>query len=73
MHEESSYEGLDFIECEVRRRTFWLLFGGATQAMDISSFMLLNVALSGQIDVHSSGAAHLSPRRGLHGPFSQRA
>ncbi len=28
MHEESSYEGLDFIECEVRRRTFWLLFGG---------------------------------------------
>ena len=29
MHEESSYEGLDLIECEVRRRTFWLLFGGA--------------------------------------------
>ena len=29
MHEESSYEGLDPIECEVRRRTFWLLFGGA--------------------------------------------
>ena len=28
MHEESSYEGLDPIECEVRRRTFWLLFGG---------------------------------------------
>lgn len=28
MHEESSYEGLDLIECEVRRRTFWLLFGG---------------------------------------------
>jgi hypothetical protein len=30
MHEESSYEGLDLIECEVRRRTFWLLFGGMT-------------------------------------------
>lgn len=30
MHEESSYEGLDLIECEVRRRTFWLLFGGTT-------------------------------------------
>ena len=29
MHEEASYEGLDFVECEVRRRTFWLLFGGA--------------------------------------------
>ena len=28
MHEEASYEGLDLIECEVRRRTFWLLFGG---------------------------------------------
>ncbi len=28
MHEESSYDGLDLIECEVRRRTFWLLFGG---------------------------------------------
>jgi hypothetical protein len=29
MHEESSYEGLDLIECEIRRRAFWLLFGGA--------------------------------------------
>lgn len=28
MHEESSYEGLDLVESEVRRRTFWLLFGG---------------------------------------------
>ncbi|KAF8558233.1 hypothetical protein OG21DRAFT_1220439 [Imleria badia] len=27
LHEESSYEGLDPIECEVRRRIFWLLFG----------------------------------------------
>ncbi|GJJ13318.1 hypothetical protein Clacol_007570 [Clathrus columnatus] len=28
MHEEASYEGLDPIECEIRRRVFWLLFGG---------------------------------------------
>jgi len=28
MHEEASYEGLDPIESEVRRRVFWLLFGG---------------------------------------------
>jgi hypothetical protein len=28
MHEELSYEGLDLIECEIRRRAFWLLFGG---------------------------------------------
>jgi hypothetical protein len=34
MHEESSYDGLDFIECEVRRRTFWLLFG-ADKSMSI--------------------------------------
>ncbi|KAJ8080378.1 hypothetical protein PM082_017211 [Marasmius tenuissimus] len=34
MHEESSYEGLDPIECEVRRRIFWLLFG-ADKSMSI--------------------------------------
>ncbi|PPQ89641.1 hypothetical protein CVT25_013828 [Psilocybe cyanescens] len=34
MHEESSYDGLDPIECEVRRRTFWLLFG-ADKSMSI--------------------------------------
>ena len=28
MHEEVSYEGLDPIESQVRRRAFWLLFGG---------------------------------------------
>jgi hypothetical protein len=28
MHEETSYEGLDPIESEIRRRTLWLLFGG---------------------------------------------
>jgi hypothetical protein len=28
LHEEAAYEGLDPIECEVRRRIFWLLFGG---------------------------------------------
>ncbi|TFK73601.1 hypothetical protein BDN72DRAFT_166713 [Pluteus cervinus] len=27
MHEESSYDCLDPVECEVRRRIFWLLFG----------------------------------------------
>ncbi|KAF4590051.1 hypothetical protein EYR38_009349 [Pleurotus pulmonarius] len=34
MHEEASYDGLDPIECEVRRRTFWLLFG-ADKSMSI--------------------------------------
>ena len=33
MHEELSYEGLDPIECEVRRRTFWLLFGGKSSSV----------------------------------------
>jgi hypothetical protein len=47
MHEESSYEGLDLIECEVRRRTFWLLFGGTTQGSLISPFTILNVVPSG--------------------------
>ncbi|KAF8964178.1 fungal-specific transcription factor domain-containing protein [Flammula alnicola] len=34
MHEEASYDGLDPIECEVRRRIFWLLFG-ADKSMSI--------------------------------------
>ncbi|KAF9077532.1 fungal-specific transcription factor domain-containing protein [Rhodocollybia butyracea] len=34
MHEEASYEGLDPIECEIRRRIFWLLFG-ADKSMSI--------------------------------------
>ncbi|KAG5654248.1 hypothetical protein H0H81_005491 [Sphagnurus paluster] len=34
MHEEASYDGLDPIESEVRRRTFWLLFG-ADKSMSI--------------------------------------
>ncbi|EJC97940.1 uncharacterized protein FOMMEDRAFT_97406 [Fomitiporia mediterranea MF3/22] len=34
MHEETSYEGLDPVECEIRRRTFWLLFG-ADKSMSI--------------------------------------
>ena len=59
MHEESSYEGLDLIECEVRRRTFWLLFGGMTQKPLISSFTILNVVSSGQINVYPPGEAHL--------------
>ncbi len=28
MHLEDSYAGLDCIEAEVRRRIFWLLYGG---------------------------------------------
>lgn len=35
MHEEASYEGLDPIESEVRRRSFWLLFGGESFCHDI--------------------------------------
>ncbi|KAK0464620.1 uncharacterized protein EV420DRAFT_1618414 [Desarmillaria tabescens] len=34
MHEEASYEGLDPIESEIRRRTFWLLFG-ADKSMSV--------------------------------------
>lgn len=34
MHEEASYEGLDPIETEIRRRVFWLLFG-ADKSMSI--------------------------------------
>ncbi|KIY44778.1 hypothetical protein FISHEDRAFT_77187 [Fistulina hepatica ATCC 64428] len=34
MHEEVSYEGLDPIESEIRRRAFWLLFG-ADKSMSI--------------------------------------
>ena len=47
MHEEPSYEGLDPIESEVRRRTFWLLFGGITQTPPISSSNVLNLIPSG--------------------------
>jgi hypothetical protein len=38
MHEEASYEGLDPIECEVRRRTFWLLFGGTRLSSSFDTF-----------------------------------
>ncbi|KAJ7505452.1 fungal-specific transcription factor domain-containing protein [Mycena galericulata] len=34
LHEEAAYEGIDPIECEVRRRVFWLLFG-ADKSMSI--------------------------------------
>ena len=37
MHEESSYEGLDLVECEVRRRTFWLLFGGMSPTCRVTA------------------------------------
>ena len=41
MHEESSYDGLDLIECEVRRRTFWLLFGGTMLQPILNIFVSL--------------------------------
>ncbi|KAJ7696030.1 fungal-specific transcription factor domain-containing protein [Mycena rosella] len=34
LHEEAAYEGIDPIECEIRRRVFWLLFG-ADKSMSI--------------------------------------
>ncbi|KAG8893695.1 hypothetical protein FRC01_013412 [Tulasnella sp. 417] len=36
MHNEESYEGLDYIEREVRRRAFWLLFGADKSICAIS-------------------------------------
>jgi hypothetical protein len=41
LHEEAAYEGIDPIECEVRRRVFWLLFGG--QCMPIFCVNILIV------------------------------
>jgi hypothetical protein len=35
MQEEASYKGLDPIESEVRRRMFWLLFGGLPSCCDL--------------------------------------
>jgi len=72
MHEESSYEGLDPIECEVRRRTFWLLFGGKNIHLPYPSFRLPDVSLSGQIDVHPTWPSNMLARRGLHPSLSQR-
>lgn len=40
MHEEASYENLDPIETEIRRRVFWLLFGGTS---DHSFFLLVRL------------------------------
>jgi hypothetical protein len=40
MHEEAAYEGLDPIESEIRRRTFWLLFDGASEAFTFFSLLL---------------------------------
>ena len=39
MHEEASYDGLDPIECEVRRRIFWLLFGGKFLQLNCSALI----------------------------------
>lgn len=46
MHEEASYEGLDPIECEVRRRTFWLLFGGKKSTPTCFIFLALTVCIA---------------------------
>jgi len=77
MHEEVSYEGLDPIECEVRRRTFWLLFGGTSLVSPIP-YKVVNIDLcnivtySGQINVNSLKAPDLSSRRRLYRPFPKR-
>jgi hypothetical protein len=43
MQEEASYEGLDPIESEVRRRTFWLLFGGQFSSILSSGALELSI------------------------------
>ncbi|KAG6850063.1 hypothetical protein H0H93_001613 [Arthromyces matolae] len=50
MHEEASYEGLDPIECEVRRRTFWLLFGGSSSPVQIDFICNVLTSLPTQAD-----------------------
>lgn len=63
MHEEASYEGLDFVECEVRRRTFWLLFGGARNMIneaDLPFDVMLLSFCSGQVHVHPPRSTNLS-------------
>lgn len=67
MHEESSYEGLDLIECEVRRRTFWLLFGGELflRFQNVGWNKIAEPELysfSGQVHVHSARTPDLSAR-----------
>ena len=57
MHEESSYEGLDLIECEVRRRTFWLLFGGAPP---FSTPTLTQIDLTFRADSHTPADKSMS-------------
>ena len=77
MHEEASYEGLDPIETEIRRRVFWLLFGGRSSPPLSSSVLFGNVDAhmlncSGQINVDSSWPPNLSEGRGLHVTFPKR-
>ena len=57
MHEESSYDGLDLVECEIRRRTFWLLFGGT--APPSRRPCLTHLVVSGQINVNPPWTSYL--------------
>jgi len=61
LHEESAYDGLDPIECEVRKRIFWLLFGGghhiSLSPNNAAHFLL---PLSRQIHVNTSRPADMS-------------
>lgn len=64
MHEEAAYEGLDPIESEVRRRTFWLLFDGKTPPLkpyrkSASDRYGTFLAYSGQVYVYTAWPAHL--------------
>jgi hypothetical protein len=65
MHEEASYEGIDPIECEVRRRAFWLLFLGLyiypswNSCDHFANLVSLLMVCSGQIDVSSSRPPHV--------------
>ena len=74
MHEEASYEGLDPIETEVRRRVFWLLFGGRSSFLSphLSNTLLTPPVLncSGQVDVDPARPPNLPEGRGLHFAFS---
>lgn len=56
MHEEASYEGLDPIESEVRRRTFWLLFDGESRSRAEGGGLTCRVC-SGQVHVYRAGVS----------------
>ena len=73
MHEEASYEGLDPIESEVRRRAFWILFEGESDIpLPHEAFLTRVLSSSRQIHVDPPGKAHLSQGRRLYTSLSQR-